>query len=156
MSSHKQTKESEGHGGRSFCFNGTTRFSECRRPPGIPGSPHFPGASPRMAACDPPSASADHSPLVLIAREDSCKEKAHGSVLGPACGSHVRVRAWKATWNWKKSGSLAGWEIMESRQVVCSRFKCLIADMLYKRGGRPIPTNSSLEPGTSCRWWCAG
>ena len=36
----------------------------------------LPRASPRVAACGPPSKSADHSPPVLKAREDSCKQKA--------------------------------------------------------------------------------
>jgi hypothetical protein len=29
-------------------------------------------------------------------------------MLGPACGSHVRVRAWKASWNGKRRGNLGG------------------------------------------------
>lgn len=29
-------------------------------------------------------------------------------MLGPACGSHVWVQAWKASWNWKKRGDLGG------------------------------------------------
>jgi hypothetical protein len=39
----------------------------------------LPGASPRAAACGPPSMSANHSPLVLTAQEDSCKYKACSS-----------------------------------------------------------------------------
>jgi hypothetical protein len=29
-------------------------------------------------------------------------------MLELACGSHVWVRAWKASWNWKRRGSLGG------------------------------------------------
>ena len=46
------------------------------RLPGVPGSPCFPRASPRVTDFGPPSTSADQSSPVLMAREDSCKYKA--------------------------------------------------------------------------------
>jgi hypothetical protein len=38
-----------------------------------------------------------------------------GLVLGPACSSHVWVRACDASWNWKKRGNLGGYRVKLSR-----------------------------------------
>jgi hypothetical protein len=74
-------------------------------------------------------------------------------MLGPACSSHVQVRAWEASWSWKKRK--LGRQERErdgTKTVFWSRLKFLMADMLYKGEGKPIPAKSSLEP--SFRWLC--
>jgi hypothetical protein len=57
--------------------------------------------------------------------------------------------------SWKRRGKLGGSRNNGNQDMlVCSRFKCSMADALYKEGGRPIPADSCLEP--SCRWPHAG
>jgi hypothetical protein len=38
-----------------------------------------------------------------------------------------------------------------SQDNILIKLKCLMANALIKRWGKPIPANSSLEPGTNCR-----
>ena len=65
-------------------------------------------------------------------------------VLGPACGSHVRVWAWEASWSWKKR-NLGGREReMEPIQDSDQGSTLMAADTLYKGEGRPIPSHAKF------------
>jgi hypothetical protein len=46
--------------------------------------------------------------IVEAYRTPNRLEEKSKSLLGPACGSHVWVQAWKASWNRNKRGSLGG------------------------------------------------
>ena len=70
-------------------------------------------------------------------------------MLGLACGSHVWVRAWKASWNLEEKRE-PRWVEKQWNQdmLVCSKFNFNVEEhVLIKKGG--IPAKSSLEP--SCR-----
>jgi hypothetical protein len=47
-----------------------------------------------------------HLTPVRMAKIKNSDDSRCWRVMGPACGSHVRVRAWKASWNWKRRESL--------------------------------------------------
>ena len=56
-------------------------------------------------------------------------------LLRLASGSHVRVRAWKASWNLEEKREPRRVEKQWNQDtLVCSRFKFLMADTLYKMG----------------------
>ena len=51
----------------------------------------------------------------------------------------------------KKAGKLGGWEKNRAKTRFLIKAQMFNGECTYKGGGRPIPANSSLEPGTSCR-----
>jgi hypothetical protein len=70
----------------------------------------------------------------------------HGEL---ARGSHEQdTPEWQA--GVEREGNKEVERKMELIQGPRSKIKCLVANALIK-GGWGIPTNSSLEPGTSCR-----
>jgi hypothetical protein len=76
----------------------------------------------------------------MLVKVQSCTTTLEiGLVLRLASGSHVRVRAWKASWNLEEKGEPRRVEKQRDQDIlVCSRFKFLMADTLYKRGGKSL------------------
>jgi hypothetical protein len=58
-------------------------------------------------------------------------------VLRPACGSHVRVQAWEATGAERENLGRSRNNGNQDK-LVCSRLKCLMANVLIKEGGGPF------------------
>jgi hypothetical protein len=107
----------------------STELGPSDRSPAMARCPRLsplPRASPRVAACGPPSTSANHSPPVLMAQKDSCKYQAWSFQKTPSSTNTMVCYHWndQNQRNQTQADPNSGWSVSKHRRIQTQTAPC--------------------------------